>query len=387
MMRQISSALLLYLIFTLCLLLPYLSMGLKQRAFAADHLLFGESEGMPYQVERVASGLGVPWAMQFINSNQLLFTERQGRLGLLNVNTGLVQYLSGLPEMRVSGQGGLLDLVLSPNFSEDHWLYFTYSGLSSRQGITILARAKLKGDRLDSWQDLLKTHSGESGDRHYGSRIAFDSQGNLYFSVGDRGERSNGQNLLTHAGSIVRLKPSGAIPSDNPFISRSDARPEIWSYGHRNPQGLAYDEDRELLWAIEHGPRGGDEINQVKKGTNYGWPVISYGKEYWAPISVGEGTHKEGMEQPVKVYIPSIAPSSLLLYTGQAFPEWQGDLFAGALALQHLNHIKLNLSGQVLLEERLLQGWNKRIRALSQSPEGWIYLSTDNGDIYRIRPQ
>jgi glucose/arabinose dehydrogenase len=185
----------------------------------------------------------------------------------------------------------------------------------------------------------------------------------------------------------MRLRLDGSIPDDNPFLSRDNALPEIWSYGHRNPQGLLYDNNTGNLWSIEHGPRGGDEINLVVKGANYGWPVISYGKEYWGPVSIGEGTEKPGMEQPVKVYIPSIAPGSLLLYSATAFPQWQGNLFSGALKLRHLNRVSISVDNKAIAEERLLGDLNERIRALAQSPEGWIYFSTDSGKIIRMRPR
>mgnify|MGYP000329478061 CR=1 FL=1 len=185
---------------------------------------------------------------------------------------------------------------------------------------------------------------------------------------------------------VLRLERDGSIPIGNPFVADNNALPEIWSYGHRNPQGLTWDNDNKRLWSIEHGPRGGDEINLIKKGKNYGWPVISYGKEYWGPVSVGESTHKVGMEQPAKVYVPSIAPGSLLYYTGDAFPQWRGDLFAGALKLRHINRIELDEQGRAITEERLFDKLDERIRALVQSPEGWIYFSTDSGNIYVIKP-
>ena len=194
------------------------------------------------------------------------------------------------------------------------------------------------------------------------------------------------QDLSNHAGSILRLTLDGKVPPENPFVNQKDKRAEIWSYGHRNPQGLLFDTNKKLLWEIEHGPRGGDEINLIKKGHNYGWPVVSHGKEYWGPVSVGEGTEKPGMESPKKVYVPSIAPGSLLLYQGNAFPQWRGNLFAGALKLQHLNRVVVSDENQLIDEERLLENLNERIRALTESPQGWIYFSTDSGKIMRIRP-
>ena len=281
----------------------------------------------------------------------------------------------------------MLDVATGPDYTTRDWLYFTYSKSTVSGAVTTLARAKRRGNQLSGWQELLVTDSATSGYRHFGSRIAFDQQGHVFFGVGDRGERDSAQDLSSHAGTIMRLRLDGSIPDDNPFLSRDNALPEIWSYGHRNPQGLLYDNNTGNLWSIEHGPRGGDEINLVVKGANYGWPVISYGKEYWGPVSIGEGTEKPGMEQPVKVYIPSIAPGSLLLYSATAFPQWQGNLFSGALKLRHLNRVSISMDNKAIAEERLLGDLNERIRALVQSPEGWIYFSTDSGKIIRMRPR
>lgn len=349
-------------------------------------LLSSNLNAQSFQLEQVASGLGVPWGMAFISPNELIFTERQGQAGILNTASGKIVRLSGLPEVFAEGQGGLLDVAVAAGYPQPGWIYFTYSKEINGQGATTLARASLTGNRLHQWQDLLVTKSTTDTGQHYGSRIAFDDQGYLYFGVGDRGERPNGQNLQTHAGSILRLKVDGEIPSDNPFIGNKNALAEIWSYGHRNPQGLAWDSQHQRLWEIEHGPRGGDEINLIQKGKNYGWPVISYGKEYWGPVAVGEGTEREGMQQPVKYYDPSIAPGSLLVYSGAAFPEWQGSLFAGALKLRHLNRVVVDSEGRAISEQRLLEHLKERIRALAQSPEGWIYFSTDSGKIYVIKP-
>jgi len=351
-----------------------------------------------YQVTQVATGLGIPWGMSFQSENEILFTERKGRLGILNIESGEVNYLSGLPDIIANGQGGFMDVAKPTNNEIADWTYFTYVKPidAAGNGETTLARAHISKDGIFDWQDLLVTHSlfgiifdvtgiAWGSDRHFGSRIAFDDT-HLYFSIGDRGNRPNGQNLETHAGSILRLNVDGSVPQDNPFVDVEGARNEIWSYGHRNPQGLVWDGIKQRLWSIEHGPRGGDELNLIERGANYGWPIISYGKEYASFRSVGEGTHKEGMEQPKKFYIPSIAPGSLMQYTGEAFPEWQGDLFAGALKLRHINRIELDQEGNAIAEERLMEDLNERIRALLQSPEGWIYFSTDSGNIYVIKP-
>ncbi|HSH29548.1 MAG TPA: PQQ-dependent sugar dehydrogenase [Thiohalobacter sp.] len=337
-------------------------------------------------LEPVAEGLGIPWGMVFLDADTLLFTERAGRVGRLDLDSGEVRYLDGVAEVYAEGQGGLLDIALAPDPAGSGWVYFTYAKPVDGQGATTLARARLSGDRLVEWQDLIVTRSRSDTTRHFGSRIAFDGRGHLFFGIGDRGVRPNGQDRTTHAGSVLRLNLDGSVPQDNPFVGRKDVLLEIWSYGHRNPQGLVYDSEHERLWMIEHGPRGGDEINLIERGANYGWPVVSHGKEYWGPVDVGEATSKPGMEDPVKVYIPSIAPGSLLLYSGRAFPDWRGNLFSGALKLRHLNRVVLNEQGQAVEEERLLQDLDERIRALAESPEGWIYLSTDSGRIYRLRP-
>ena len=339
-----------------------------------------------YRVETLARGLGVPWGLAFVDDRRLIFTERSGRVGLLSLDTRRVQYLEGAPAVMAAGQGGMLDVQPEPGYQPGGWIYFTYSKRVPQGGATALARARLGQDRLVDWQDLLVTRSASDNGRHYGSRIAFDDSGHVYFSVGDRGHRPNGQDLSTHAGAIMRLKREGSIPMDNPFVGNPAALDEIWSYGHRNPQGLAWDRQHRRLWTIEHGPRGGDEINLVRKGLNYGWPVISYGKEYWGPLAVGEGTEREGMEQPVKYYVPSIAPGSLLVYSGEAFPQWRGNLLAGALKLRHINRIVLDAQGRAVDEERLLEDYAERIRALAEGPDGLVYFSTDSGQIARLAP-
>ncbi|MBN2250118.1 MAG: PQQ-dependent sugar dehydrogenase [Campylobacterales bacterium] len=347
--------------------------------------LLGADTG--YKIEKLASGLGVPWGMVFIDESNLLFTQREGKAGMLSVDTKKITRLKGLPQVRAKGQGGLLDVALSPHFKDDGWIYFTYVKDVGSQGATTLARAKLLQDRLTGWQELIVTHSETSDNIHFGSRIAFDESGHLFFTVGDRGTRENAQDLSNHAGTVLRLNLDGSVPKDNPFAGNPKALDEIYSYGHRNPQGIYYDKDTKRLWVIEHGPRGGDEINLVKKGQNYGWPVISYGKEYWGPVAVGEGTHKKGMMQPHKVYVPSIAPGSLMIYRGSLFPQWKGKLFAGALVLKHINIVGVDKNGNLKSEERILEELGKRIRAITQDRKGYIYFSTDSGEIFRLSPE
>ena len=344
------------------------------------------SENVAFELEEVIDGLGIPWGLAFISNTHILITEREGSVKVLNTQSKTLTPVQGAPAVLAEGQGGLLDVAVPPDFTVGDWIYFTLVRDKDDQGVTVLARAKLKSNKLVQWQDLLETESATDTGRHFGSRITFDEKGYVYFGVGDRGERPNSQDLTNHAGSVMRLYRDGRVTQDNPFNQRTDVPPEIWSYGHRNPQGMAYDDTHKRLWLIEHGPRGGDEINLVLPGRNYGWPLISYGKEYWGPLAVGEGTHREGMEQPIKQYTPSIAPGSLLLYTGNAFPAWRDNLFSGALKLRHLNRVTLSADGKAIGEERLLTELDERIRALAQGPKGWLYFSTDSGKIYVIKP-
>jgi glucose/arabinose dehydrogenase len=355
---------------------------------SAEELTFTiKSEGMEINVEKVADGLGVPWGMAFLSANKLLITERSGSILILDLKNSKKIKLKNIPKVMFDGQGGMLDVALSPDYKTGGWIYFTYVKNIDDEGATVLARAKLNKFHFSEWQELLVSKSRTTESYHFGSRITFDNKGHVFFGIGDRGVRPNAQNLTNHAGSIIRLNLDGSIPEDNPFINMKDALPEIWSYGHRNPQGLAYDFKLNRLWEIEHGPRGGDEINLIVAGANYGWPKISYGKEYWGPFAVGEGTHRKGMKQPVKVYTPSIAPGSLIIYSGNALTKWQGNLFSGALKLRHINRIVLDKKGRAVKEERLLKSLDERIRALAQSPQGWIYFSTDSGKIFRLSPK
>lgn len=328
-----------------------------------------------------------PWGMVFISPHQLLITEKAGQLKLLDLNTpAKTTLIQGLPnDVYSGGQGGLFDIKLAGN----GWLYFTYSkainGDDKSKGATTLARAKLAGSQLKDWQDLLVTDSAKDSGRHYGSRIAFDGKGNVFFGVGDRGNRPQAQNLTNHIGSLMRVTLEGKPNPGNPFYNSANAKPEIYSYGHRNPQGLAIDADGQL-WEIEHGPRGGDEINRIEAGKNYGWPVISHGQEYSRDEMVGEATAKDGMEQAAKVYVPSIAPSSLMIYSGKAFPQWQGQFFAGALALSHINRLSRAKDGKLIEQERMLEDLGERIRYVSEGPQGYIYVLTDSGKLLQLKP-
>lgn len=365
-------------IFLLIFFIPSFVLGQIVQKFSND--------GMNIKVEQVASNLGVVWGMTFISENNLLFTIKSGEIAILDLEKNKIKYLQNTPDILYDGQGGLLDVQKGPNFKKDKTLFFTYVKKIGRDSVTTLASVKLINEELIGWKDLLISKSKSNTTRHFGSRITFDEDNHVYFSIGDRGVRPNGQDLSTHAGSIIRLNLDGTIPKDNPFVNEGGKLAEIYSYGHRNPQGLFYDKLSKNLWSIEHGPRGGDEINLIQKGGNYGWPSISYGKEYWNPMPVGEGTHKEGMIQPKKVYIPSIAPSSLIVYRGNTFPNWNGNIFSGALKLRHLNRIVINEYDEVIKEERLLENLGERIRNIIESPKGDLYISTDSGNIYSLKP-
>lgn len=372
----------------IALLLTFLTISIKPVALSKN--VIKSNTGAYFQVTEIARDLGVPWGMVFISGSELLFTERKGKIRILNLANKKIFRIKGGPKVFASGQGGLLDVSIPPDYIKGDWIYFTYSKELRETGninyTTTLARAKLDGDHLVEFGDLFITSPASNSSIHFGSRITFDGNGYLFFSVGDRGNRANAQNLYTHSGSILRLHLDGSVPNNNPFVNQEGALPEIWSFGHRNPQGIFYDRDLDRLWSTEHGPRGGDEINLILPGRNYGWPVISYGKEYWGPIQVGEGTKKEGMEQPIKFYVPSIAPGSIIKYSGKAFPSWKDNLFIGALKLTHLNRVALDVDGKTIEEERLLDVFGERIRALVESPEGWIYLSTDSGKILSLKP-
>lgn len=341
-------------------------------------------------LERLASGLGVVWGMDFVSEHQLVFTQRSGEAAVLDIQTGQVTWLAGLPAVAASGQGGLLDVKFLRNDGHNQaWLYFTYAYPDEFGARTALARAQLpdltRSNQLQNWQDLLITESATGSGQHFGSRIAFDDQGFVFFGVGDRGERQQSQNTANHIGTIMRLHLDGRVPKDNPFVDNPAVLNEIWSLGHRNPQGMAFDFETGRLWSNEHGPRGGDEINLIQSGKNYGWPLVSQGKEYWGDRAIGV-TSKAGMEDAVKVFTPSIAPGSLLVYRGDAFGQWQGSLFSGALVLRHLNRVTLNDQGEAVSEERLLTDLNERIRALTVDAAGLLYFSTDSGIIARLRP-
>ncbi len=358
-------------------------MGVVLKSFFVFFLFVSCSYAEEYNVKKIISGLSITWGMAFIDDTTMILTQKEGKVFLLNTQTKKLTSVQNPPQVHNLGQGGLLDVQASPNYKKDGWIYFTYVNKIYKWDVTVLVRAKLKDNRLHSWDELLVTKSATKNDIHFGSRITFDNRGYLYFGVGDRGERPNGQDINTHAGAIMRLYPNGDIPERNPFV-RKEGLDEIYSFGHRNPQGLFYDKKRNILFECEHGPRGGDEINIIQKEGNYGWPMASFGKEYWSNNYVGMARSYKGMIDPIKVYTPSIAPSSLMVYSGKLFKQWEGDLFLGALALKHINKITLDKDNKVIKEERLFEELDKRVRNIIEAPDGSIYFSTDSGEIYQV---
>ncbi len=346
------------------------------------------SEEHDFHVVVVTRGLEHPWGLAFLPDGRLLVTERPGRLRLVAADGTLdPRPVEGLPPIAAHGQGGLLDVALHPQFAENSLVYLSYAARGEGGVGTEVARGRLVDHRLEQVKVLFRQQPKSSTGRHFGSRLVFDRQGHLYITLGDRGEMARAQKLDDLAGKIARLTADGQVPADNPFVNRTGARPEIYSLGNRNVQGAALHPVTGELWAHEHGPQGGDEVNVIRAGRNYGWPVITYGVEYVIGTKIGEGTHKPGMEQPLHIWVPSIAPSGMAFYQGDRFPRWRGDLFVGALQGQML--VRLRFGGENLVrEERLLEGQLGRIRDVRVSPDGYLYLLTDadDGVIARLEP-
>ncbi|MEH2506286.1 MULTISPECIES: PQQ-dependent sugar dehydrogenase [unclassified Bradyrhizobium] len=348
-----------------------------------------DSSAGELEVRTIARGLVNPWALAFLPNGTMLVTERPGRMRLVSAEGQVSPPLKGVPDVWASGQGGLHDVVTDKSFAQNRTIYFCYAERTAGGGRTTAARAKLSDDngRLDEVKIIFRQQGPLSSGNHYGCRIAQADDGNLFVALGDHFTyRDQAQNLGNHLGKLIRIAPDGSVPPGNPFAGRTDAKPEIWSYGHRNVQALAINPASGEPWEIEHGPRGGDEVNVVGKGKNYGWPVIGYGIDY-SGAKIHESTAKDGMEQPLKYWVPSIAPSGMAFYTGKLFPKWNGSLFTGALRGAML--VRLTLNGNaVTSEERLLQNLHERIRDVRQGPDGALWLLTDssNGRVLRVAP-
>lgn len=346
-----------------------------------------ETEKTKIKIERIAVDLENPWGMAMLPNGTILVTERAGTIKLINPKTNKKQEVRGAPKVWVSGQGGLLDIATDPDFAKNKTVYLTFSDPAFLSGAgTAIASATFKATptpRLTNLKTIfsmaIKTRSGV----HFGSRIVFDLEGNIFMTTGDRGDDKRAQDPFDAAGKVLRIKKDGSIPSDNPFADGKKGLPQIWSIGHRNPQGATLEKDTGQLWTLAHGAKGGDEINTPKAGKNYGWPVISYGTQY-SGAKIGQGTSANGLEQPVYFWNPSIAPSGLDFYSGDLVPEWKGNLFAGALKNQLLTRLEIK-DGKVVHEEQILEDEYGRVRDVRSFPDGALWLLTDHSDGVLLR--
>ncbi len=345
------------------------------------------SKEQRFIVDTVVTGLEIPWGLDFLPDGSMLIADRNGKMYHVDKNKKRIE-LSGVPKVIAKGQGGLMDIKLHPDYKSNGWIYFSYSAYADNAtdeiGNTAIMRARLKGNKLIDQERIFKAQPDTKRRHHYGSKITFDNEGYLYFSVGERGEMQNAQTLENDCGKIHRLHDDGKIPIDNPFINVKNAMPSIYSYGHRNPQGLVFNPERNELWSSEHGPKGGDEINLIEAGKNYGWPEICYGINYNGTI-LTEFTEKEGMEQPEDYYVPSIAPCGMDINLGDKYPAWKGDIFMGSLKFKYLERVIMR-DGKVAGHEKLLENIG-RVRNVKLSPDGYLYIGVESpGKILKLIP-
>nr|WP_315897273.1 PQQ-dependent sugar dehydrogenase [Thermosynechococcus sp. HN-54] len=357
-----------------------------------------ESEPPPtlaVRIETVVEGLEHPWAVAWLPDGSALITERPGRLRRFHQGR-LEAPIRGVPPVFAQGQGGLLDVALHPRFAENQWVYLTYAHGTVSTNRTCLARGRLVGDRLEDVTVLFEVSQAKSGGQHFGSRLTWLSDGTLLMAIGDGGNppielegkliREQAQNRRSHLGKIIRLRDDGTVPADNPFVGDPTAAPELWSYGHRNIQGLVFDPVTETVWSTEHGSLGGDELNRIERGANYGWPVVTHSREYWGAEITTE-RRRPGMIDPLVVWTPAIAPSGLAVYWGDRAPQWQGALFAGGLVSQDVRKIRVNVNNRVTSQGRI--PIDQRVRDVRQGPDGYLYVLTDdpqNGRLLRLIP-
>ena len=349
-------------------------------------ILFSQPLSSTFEIKTVAAGLSFPWGMAFLPDGRLLVTERIGRLRIISATGNVSAPLAGVPAVLNEKQGGLLDVVVDPDFARNRLVYLSYAEPQGWLAGTTVARARLDGPELKDLQVIFRQLPRTRGAQHFGSRLAFAPDGNLFITLGDRWDfMKEAQQINNHLGKLVRIRSDGGVPDSNPFIGNPRAKSEIWSYGHRNMQGAAIHPQTGKLWIHEHGPRGGDEINIPEPGKNYGWPYASYGMHYWM-VPIKDEHAEQGFEEPIHYWTPSIAPSGMVFYTGDLFPAWRGNLFVGALAGMQL--VRLVLDGQkVVAEESMLKGM-ARIRDVEQGPDGALYLLTDdaNGKLLKLVP-
>jgi glucose/arabinose dehydrogenase len=364
----------------------------QRPAFPGQTRACATSSRVAFDVTVLTKGLEQPWAVEPLPGGDLLVTEKPGRLRIVSATGEVGRPITGVPGVDARGQGGLLDVALSPAFDSDRTIYWSYSEPREGGNATSVARGALSDDRrrLEQVTVIFRALPVYDGDKHYGSRVAFGPDGMLYITTGERSDkpmRPQAQRLDSHMGKILRINPDGSVPKDNPFVGESNALPEIWTLGHRNIQAAAFDAEGRL-WDVEHGTNGGDELNAVEKGKNYGWPLVAYGEEYAGVPIPGAVTARDGFEQPVYYWDPVIAPSGAQFYTGDAFPAWRGSLFIGSLKDMRLVRLTLE-NGRVTGEEHLLANRSRRIRDVRQGPDGALYVVTDqsNGELWRIAPR
>ena len=345
-----------------------------------------KSKQAQFTVETVADGLERPWSLAFLPNGDMLVTERPGRLRLVQNGKLVDKAIGGLPRIAAIGQGGLLDVILHPDFEQNRRIYISYSARGAGGAGTEVVSGEFDGQKLNNVKTIIRAQPKSSGGRHFGSRLVFDDKGHLFISLGDRGRPNQAQRTSTHHGSVLRLMDDGSIPADNPFVGKSGSKQEIYSYGHRNVQGMVLHPSTREIWTHEHGPRGGDEVNILKKGANFGWPSITYGINYDGSV-ITDKKRAPDMEQPVTYWVPSIAPSGMAFYSGDKFPQWKGDLFVGALAGAHLRRLEIK-DNKVVDQEQLLGDLGSRVRDVRMGPDGFLYVLTDqtDGEILRLVP-
>ncbi|NND68348.1 MAG: PQQ-dependent sugar dehydrogenase [Halioglobus sp.] len=386
------------LVFTFLLALPLLTacdavqyqalktyMSVKKGLVVDDGTVAVDSGKQDFTITALADDMEFPWGFDFLPDGRMLITEKAGRLRVFDPASGETTAISGVPEVHYKGQGGLLDVLVHPDFADNQWVYLSASVAVGENAFTTrVTRYRLNGEQLANATPIFEAQPAFPGSIHFGSAMLFDNDGYLFITMGDRKRRHLAQDLSASMGKVMRYQEDGSIPQDNPFVDTPGALPEIYTYGHRNPQGITIDRAAGRIWTVEHGPKGGDEINLLRAGANYGWPIITYGEEY-AGGKIGEGTEKEGLEQPVYYYVPSIATGGMAWYDADALPGWRGSLFVAGLRSFSVSRVALegdNAAG----EERLLEDFSFRVRNLKQGPDGLLYVLTENGGLHRIGP-
>ncbi|MGQ1889937.1 PQQ-dependent sugar dehydrogenase [Thermophagus sp. OGC60D27] len=368
-------------------LAEYILTDIKQKADNHEYRpTFPEivnTEDLSFRIDTVASGLNIPWGMEWLPNGDLLVTERSGELFRFR-NKSFAARIQGVPKVYANGQGGLLDIIIHPDYENNGWIYLAYSEPEGNGGNTAIMRARLKENTLVDQEKIFKAQPNTRSGVHFGCRMAFDKDHYLFFSVGERGNSSNAQDLSNHCGKIHRIHDDGRIPEDNPFIDTPGAMTSIWSYGHRNPQGLTFHPETGILWETEHGPKGGDELNIIKKGANYGWPEITYGINYNGTI-ITRDTAKAGMEQPIIYWTPSIAPSGMAFANAEVYPQWANNIFSGSLSFRYL--VRTVLSGNKVKKHEIMLREAGRVRVVETGPDGYLYIGVENpGLVFRLVP-